>query len=50
MLYPLDLRQHLFGGGGDQPFHLRRAGAGEGDEDVGEGDIYLRFLLARRDQ
>ena len=50
MLHTLDFRQDLLGGTADQLFHFLGGGAGEGDEDIGEGDVDLRFFLTRRDQ
>ncbi len=50
MLDALDLRQHLLGGAGHQVFDLGRRGPGEGDEDIGEGDVDLGLFLPRRHQ
>ncbi len=50
MLDLLDFRKHLFGRRGHQVFRFTGRGAGERDKNVGEGDVDLRLLFARRHQ
>ena len=45
-----DARQHLFRRPRHQCLDIPGRGAGEGDEDIGHGDVDLRLFLARRDQ
>ena len=50
MLDALHLGQHLFRRTGDQLLDLGGRGAGEGDKDIGEGDVNLGLFLPRRHQ
>ncbi len=50
MLDALHLGQHLLGRAGDQVLDLHRRGAGDRDEDIGEGHVDLRLFLPRRHQ